>query len=86
MTNTILLPFRPDSMTPGQLAAVSYLARYSGHTHRLYAYQLRRWFGWCEAYLLGIMRTRGPPSTTTAPEAISTATASNSSPPTSQGV
>jgi len=179
MTNTILLPFRPDSMTPGQLAAVSYLARYSGHTHRLYAYQLRRWFGRCEAngldplvgiqrahvelyirhlggcglmpssintmmhgvrgffrfahidglivsdpavyarlpkvyqdesrtqgldrlelirflqvaqtlsvhhgalaYLLGIMRTRGPPSTTTAPEAISTATASTSSPPT----
>src|SRR5450759_3264190 len=23
-------------------------ARYSGHTHDLYAYQLRRWFGWCE--------------------------------------
>jgi hypothetical protein len=39
-----LLPFRPDAMTPAQLAAVSYLARYSGHTHRLYASQLRRWF------------------------------------------
>ena len=47
MSNTILLPFQPDSMTPAQLAAVSYLARYSGHTHGLYAYQLRRWFGWC---------------------------------------
>ena len=48
MSNTILLPFQPDSMTPAQLAAVSHLARYSGHTHSLYAYQLRRWFGWCE--------------------------------------
>jgi len=36
-------------MGPAQLAAVSYLARYSGHTHLLYAYQLRRWFGWCES-------------------------------------
>ena len=42
MSNTILLPFQPDSMTPAQLAAVSYLARYSGHTHGLYAYQPRR--------------------------------------------
>lgn len=32
-----LLPFQPDSMTPAQLAAVSYLARYSGHTHTLYS-------------------------------------------------
>jgi integrase/recombinase XerD len=48
MSNTILLPFQPDAMTPAQLAAVSYLARYSGHTHQLYAYQLRRWFAWCE--------------------------------------
>lgn len=47
-------------MSPAQLAAVSYLARYSGHTHPLYAYQLRRWFGWCETNgldpLLGIQR------------------------------
>lgn len=43
-TSTILLPFQPDAMTPAQLAAISYLARYSGHTHALYAYQLRRWF------------------------------------------
>ena len=48
MSNTILLPFQPDSMTRAQLAAVSYLARHSGHTHSLYAYQLRRWFEWCE--------------------------------------
>jgi hypothetical protein len=39
-----LLPFQPNAMTPAQLAAVSYLARYSGHTHTLYASQLRRWF------------------------------------------
>ena len=48
MSNTILLPFQPDSMSRAQPAAVSYLARYSGDTHRLYAYQLRRWFEWCE--------------------------------------
>jgi site-specific recombinase XerD len=35
-------------MSRSQLAAVAYLARYSGHTHSLYAYQLRRWFEWCE--------------------------------------
>ena len=44
MSTTTLLPFRPMSMTPAQLAAVSYLARYSGRTHDLYSYQLRRWF------------------------------------------
>ena len=48
MTATTLLPFQPDAMTPAQRAAVSYLARYSGHTHALYAHQLRRWFAWCE--------------------------------------
>jgi integrase/recombinase XerD len=47
--STTLLPFQPMSMSTAQLAAVSYLARYSGHTHALYAYQLRRWFAWCEA-------------------------------------
>jgi integrase/recombinase XerD len=46
--STNLLPFQPDEMTPAQLTAVSYLARYTGHTHGLYAYQLRRWFTWCE--------------------------------------
>ena len=46
---TTLLPFQPSQMSPAQLAAVSYLARYSGHTHQLYASQLRRWFAWCES-------------------------------------
>jgi integrase len=64
MSNTILLPFQPESMTRAQVAAVSYLARYSGHTHSLYAYQLRRWFEWCE--VLRVLeacrgeRTEGP--------------------------
>src|ERR1035437_3866813 len=39
-------------MSSAQLAAVSYLARYSGHTHSLYAYQLRQWFAWCESNAL----------------------------------
>ena len=60
MSNTTLLPFQPEAMGRAQLAAVSYLARYSGHTHTLYAYQLRRWFGWCETNrldpLVGIQR------------------------------
>jgi integrase/recombinase XerD len=47
-------------MTPAQLAAVSYLARYTGHMHAPYAYQLRRWFTWCEVNvpdpLVGIQR------------------------------
>ena len=43
MSTSTLLPFQPGSMTPAQLAAVSYLARYSGHTHQLYTVQLRRW-------------------------------------------
>jgi integrase/recombinase XerD len=60
MTATTLLPFQPDAMTPAQRAAVSYLARYSGHTHALYAFQLRRWLAWCETNdldpLIGIQR------------------------------
>jgi hypothetical protein len=52
MTRATLLPFQPDAMTPAQLAAVSYLARYTGQTYRLYAYQLRRWFSWCETNAL----------------------------------
>ena len=43
-----LLRFQPMSMTTAQLAAVSFLARYAGHTHELYSYQLSRWFEWCE--------------------------------------
>jgi integrase/recombinase XerD len=43
-----LPPFQPATMSTAQAAAVSYLARYSGHTHALYAFQLRQWFAWCE--------------------------------------
>ena len=39
-----LLPFQPATMSTAQLAAESYLARYSGHTHALDAYQLQQWF------------------------------------------
>ena len=45
-----LLPFQPATMSPAQLAAVSFLARYGGRTHVLYAYQLRQWFTWCETH------------------------------------
>lgn len=45
---TMLLPLQPATMSTAQLAAVSYLARYSGRTHTLYAYQLGQWFSWCE--------------------------------------
>src|SRR6476620_6965804 len=48
-TPTTLLPFQPATMSTSQLAAVSYLARYSGRTHALYSFQLREWFAWCEA-------------------------------------
>ena len=58
--STTMLPVQPMSMSPAQLAAVSYLARYSGHTHELYASQLRRWFAWCATNgldpLVGIQR------------------------------
>src|SRR5665648_191203 len=57
---TILLPFQPATMSAAHLAAVSYLARYSGRTHTLYAYQLREWFAWCESNgvdpLVGVQR------------------------------
>jgi integrase/recombinase XerD len=60
MTATTVLPFQPDAMTPAQLAAVSYLAQYTGHTHQLYAAAPRRWFGWCQSNdldpLAGIQR------------------------------
>jgi integrase/recombinase XerD len=55
-----LLPFQPTTMTAAQLAAVTFLARYAGHTHELYTFQLRRWFQWCESNdldpLMGIQR------------------------------
>jgi integrase/recombinase XerD len=58
--STILLPYQPSSMSTAQLAAVSFLARYSGRTHRLYTSQLKRWFAWCEGNgldpLTGIQR------------------------------
>ena len=47
-SRTTLLPFQSATMSTAQLAAVSFLARYSGHTHVLYSYQLREWFAWCE--------------------------------------
>ena len=57
---TALLPFQPSTMSTAQLAAVSFLARYSGRTHRLYSFQLREWFAWCEGHgldpLVGIQR------------------------------
>jgi len=57
---TTLLPFQPATMSTAQLAAVSYLARYAGRTHALYAYQLRQWFAWCQTTgldpLVGIQR------------------------------
>jgi integrase/recombinase XerD len=60
MTRTTLLRFQPDALTPAQLAAVSHLARYTGQTHSLYTYQLRRWFAWCGTNtlepLVGIQR------------------------------
>src|SRR6478735_7574274 len=60
MSTATLLPTQPVAMTPAQLAAVSYLARYSGRTHDLYSYQLRRWFSWCETNgldpLIGVQR------------------------------
>jgi len=34
-TPTMLLPLQPATMSVAQLAAVSYLARYSGRTHTL---------------------------------------------------
>jgi site-specific recombinase XerD len=59
-SSTTLLLFQPATMSTAQLAAVSFLARYSGRTHALYAFQLREWFTWCERHgldpLAGIQR------------------------------
>ncbi|QDO88576.1 hypothetical protein FNH13_09690 [Ornithinimicrobium ciconiae] len=59
-SSTKVLPFQPSSMSSAQLAAVSFLARYSGATHALYRTQLGRWFAWCTANgldpLVGIQR------------------------------
>lgn len=60
MNTTVAFPFQPEAMTPAQFAAISFLARYSGHTHELYMYQLRRWFEWSDRNrldpLLGVQR------------------------------
>lgn len=60
MSITALLPFRPHTMTPAQLAEISFLARYTGQTHKMYTFQLRRWSVWCESNqldpLAGIQR------------------------------
>lgn len=59
-SSTTVLPFQPSRMSTAQLAAVSFLARYSGRTHALYAFQLKQWFACCEGHeldpLVGIQR------------------------------
>ena len=67
-TPTTLLPFQPATMSTAQLAAVSFLTRYSGRTHHLYQFQLREWCAWCERN--GLARSSGssgrPSSSTSA--------------------
>src|SRR6476661_2864073 len=57
---TSVLPFQPATMSTAQLAAVSYLARYAGRTHVMYAFQLRQWFIWCATHgldpVVGVQR------------------------------
>ncbi|WP_151526997.1 site-specific integrase [Serinicoccus kebangsaanensis] len=64
-SSTASLPLQPSSMSPAQLAAVSFLARYSAATHALYRAKLGRWFAWCEANgldpLVGIHRAHVEP-------------------------
>ncbi len=59
-TPTALLPFRPATRSTAQLAAFSFLARYSERSHHLYQFQLREWFAWCERNgpdpLIGVQR------------------------------
>src|SRR5690606_13216816 len=56
----VLQPFQPATMSSAHLAAVSYLARYSGRTRELYEYQLKEWFSWCDSNaldpLVGVQR------------------------------
>ncbi len=56
----VLQPFQPATMSSARLAAVSYLARYSGRTRELYEYQLKEWFAWCDSNaldpLVGVQR------------------------------
>lgn len=50
---TLPQPHRPVAgfagLTPAQLAAVSFLARYTGATHNLYRFHLGQFFAWCDA-------------------------------------
>jgi integrase/recombinase XerD len=68
-----ILPFQPATMATGQLAAVSFLARYTGRTHTLYAYQLREWFTWCHTHgldpLVAVQRAHPPAHQPPLPEA-----------------
>ena len=60
--STILLPFQTATMSQAQRAAVSYLARYAGRTHALYAYQLRQWFAWCDSNGLDALAESSEPT------------------------
>lgn len=42
-----LAPAFLGNLPPAQVAAVSYLARYRGSTHKLYSRHLGDWFTWC---------------------------------------
>lgn len=48
MTNNELLPFKPESVTPAQRRFAVWPGTRTT-PHNLYAYQLRRWCGWCES-------------------------------------
>jgi site-specific recombinase XerD len=43
------------NLTPGQLAVVGYLARYTGNTYNLYKHWLSRWIDWCEQQHVDIL-------------------------------
>ena len=68
---TTMLPWQPSTMSTAQLAAVSFLARYSGRTHDLYAFQLRQWFRWCERNALDRWATASSVLTSSSPSAAS---------------
>lgn len=41
-------PLPTAALSPAQLAAVGFLARYTGPTHEVYRHYLDRWWNWCE--------------------------------------
>lgn len=45
-------------MSPVELAAVAYLARYDDRARRQRAAILRRWFAWCAAHGIGVLEAR----------------------------